>query len=198
MGDRIYCYPDSDVLINKLDIREQEKLRIYERKLTMLRIMELIDKPIKGNFDFKHLQKIHEFIFQDIYEWAGIVRKVDIAKGNMFCNVKFIDSQANEIFGNLKKEQYLDGLSEAEFIKRLAYYFSEINALHPFREGNGRSQREFIRSLAIKNGYIINFSNIPKDEMIKASQDSFLCEYKSMERLFQKCVRKKTRQLYNI
>jgi len=191
MADKVYCYPDSDVLVNKLDIREQDKLRVFERKLTMLRIMELLDKPIKGNFDFKHLQKIHEFIFQDVYEWAGKVRKVDIAKGNMFCNVKFIDSQAEEIFGNLKKENYLEGLSEMDFIKRLAYYFSEINALHPFREGNGRSQREFIRSLAIKNGYIITFSDIPEDEMIKASQDSFLCEYDSMERLFQKCVRKK-------
>lgn len=189
MADRVYCYPDSDVLINKLGIRDQEKLRIFERKLTMLRIMELIDKPITGNFDFKHLQKIHKFIFQDIYEWAGEVRKVDIAKGNMFCNVKFIASQADEIFGNLRKDKYLEGLSKQEFIKKLAYYFSEINALHPFREGNGRSQREFIRSLAIKNGYIISFSDIPEEEMIIASRDSFLCEYESMERLFRKCIR---------
>jgi len=189
MADKIYCYPESDVLINKLGIKEQEKLLTLERKLTMLRIMELIDKPIVGSFDFKHLQKIHEYIFQDIYEWAGQVRKVDIAKGNMFCNAKFIESQAEEIFGNLKKEKYLEGLAKDVFIKRLAYYFSEINALHPFREGNGRSQRELIRSLAIKNGYIISFSKISEEEMIKASQESFLCRYEAMEQLFKKCVR---------
>lgn len=123
MADRMYCYPDSDVLINKLNIKEQEKLYIFERKLTMLRLLELIDKPIKGNFDFEHLQSIHRYIFQDIYEWAGEVRKVDIAKGNMFCNVRFIASQAEEVFGKLKAENYLTGLSEDAFVRKLSYFF---------------------------------------------------------------------------
>ena len=69
-------------------------------------------------------------------------------------------------------------------------YFSEINALHPFREGNGRSQREFIRCLALHNGYVINFVNADKDEMLEASRESFLCEYGAMERLFRKCLKK--------
>lgn len=189
MADSVYCYPDSDVLINKLGIQDQEKLHTFERKLTMLRLLEMIDKPIKGNFDFAYLQAIHRYIFQDVYEWAGKVRKVDIAKGNMFCNVMFIESQAEEIFGNLKKDNYLAGLDRNIFVKKLAYYFSEINALHPFREGNGRSQREFIRSLALKNGYVINFSEIPEEEMLKASQESFLCDYNAMEELFDRCVR---------
>lgn len=190
MPDIKYCYPDSDVLINKLDIRDMDKLHKFERKLTMIRLLELFDYPIKGNFDFKHLKDIHKFIFQDIYDWAGNVRIVDIAKGNMFCNVKFIDSQAEEIFSKLKKEKYLSGFSEEDFIKRLAYYFSEINALHPFREGNGRTQREFIRSLALKNGYVIKFERISEDGMIRASQESFLCDYGYMEKLFAKCVHK--------
>ena len=116
MADTLYCYPDSNVLINKLDIGEQKKLEIFERKLTMLRLLELIDKPLDGDFDFRHLKEIHHYIFQDIYAWAGEVRKVDIAKGNMFCNVKFIDAQAEEIFGRLKKEKYLGGLSGEEFV----------------------------------------------------------------------------------
>ncbi|WP_330611596.1 Fic family protein [Anaeromicropila herbilytica] len=72
---------------------------------------------------------------------------------------------------------------------KLAYYFSEINALHPFREGNGRCQREFIRSLALNNGYIINFANSSAEEMIRASQESFLCDYKVMEALLRRCIR---------
>ena len=152
MSDTKYCYPDSDVLVNKLDIRDPNKLQIFERKLTMLRLLELIDKPIEGKFDLKHLQAIHAYIFQDVYDWAGKIRTVDIAKGNTFCNVRFISSQADAIFSKLKEEYYLAGLEEYMFTKRLAYYFSEINALHPFREGNGRSQREFIRSLALKMG----------------------------------------------
>lgn len=108
----------------------------------------------------------------------------------MFCNVKFIESQAEDIFGKLREENYLSGLSEKEFSVRLAYYFAEINALHPFREGNGRSQREFIRALAFHNGYVINFAKVSREEMLMASESSFLCDYEKMERLFSRCIRK--------
>lgn len=191
MPDELYCYPGSSVLKNKIGIRDLERLHEMERKLTMLRILELLDKPVRGAFDLKHLQAIHAYIFQDVYDWAGELRKIDIAKGNMFCNAMFLSEQAEEIFGKLKAEDYLHGLDEDNFAVRLAYYFSEINALHPFREGNGRSQREFIRCLALHNGYVINFVNADKDEMLEASRKSFLCEYGSMERLFRKCIKKR-------
>ena len=188
MADRIYCYPNSDVLKNKIGIQDMEKLQRLERRLTMLRILELVDKPIQGKFDLQHLRLIHRYIFQDVYDWAGEIRKVDIAKGSMFCNVKFIESQAAEIFKKLKSEDYLQGLNEENTASRLAYYFSEINALHPFREGNGRSQREFIRTLALHIGYVINFAKVSKEEMLKASKDFFLCDYGKMEQLFKKCI----------
>lgn len=191
MSDTKYCYPDSDVLVNKLDIRDPNKLQIFERKLTMLRLLELIDKPIEGKFDLKHLQAIHAYIFQDVYDWEEKIRTVDIAKGNTFCNVRFISSQADVIFSKLKEEYYLAGLEEYMFTKRLAYYFSEINALHPFREGNGRSQREFIRSLALKNGYLIYFEKASKEEMLIASKKSFMCDYEDMEKIMAKCIKKK-------
>lgn len=191
MSDTKYCYPDSDVLVNKLDIRDPNKLQIFERKLTMLRLLELIDKPIEGKFDLKHLQAIHAYIFQDVYDWEGKIRTVDIAKGNTFCNVRFISSQADVIFSKLKEEYYLAGLEEYMFTKRLAYYFSEINALHPFRKGNGRSQREFIRSLALKNGYLIYFEKASKEEMLIDSKKSFMCDYEDMEKIMAKCIKKK-------
>lgn len=191
MPDKIYCYPDSDVLRNRMGIQDMDQLRRLEKRVTMLRILELVDKPIQGKFDLKHLQSIHKYIFQDVYDWAGKIRKVEIAKGNMFCNTKFIESQAEEIFGKLKEENYLQGLDEKEISVRLAYYFSEINALHPFREGNGRCQREFIRTLALHAGYVINFANVSGKEMLKASEDSFLCDYKRMQQLFACCIRKK-------
>lgn len=190
MPDELYCYPGSNVLKNKMGIRDMEQLHEMERKLTMLRILELLDKPVRGTFDLKHLQAVHAYIFQDVYDWAGELRKVDIAKGNMFCNAMFLSGQAEEVFGKLKAENYLHGLEEDGFAIRLAYYFSEINALHPFREGNGRSQRELIRCLALHNGYVINFVNADKDEMLEASRESFLCEYGAMERLFRKCLKK--------
>ena len=172
MADRIYCYPDSDVLKNKIGIRDMGKLQQVEKRLTMLRILELIDNPVLGKFDLEHLKMIHRYIFQDVY-------------------VNFIEGQAAEIFRKLRDENYLQGLSNEDAAGRLAYYFSEINALHPFREGNGRSQREFIRTLALHIGYVINFANASKEEMIKASEDSFLCDYGRMEHLFAKCIKRK-------
>ena len=127
MADELYCYPGSIVLKNKMGIRDMEQLHETERKLTMLRILELLDKPVRGAFDLRHLQAIHAYIFRDVYDWAGELRKVDIAKGNMFCNAMFISIQAEEIFGKLKAENYLHGLEEDDFAVRLVYYFSEIN-----------------------------------------------------------------------
>ncbi len=90
MSDTVYCYSNSNVLINKLGIKDKNKLSIIERRLTMLRLFELLKNPIQGKFDLEHLQSIHSYIFQDIYEWSGKIRTVDIAKGNMFCNIKFV------------------------------------------------------------------------------------------------------------
>ena len=188
MSDKIYCYPNSDVLINKLNIHDTDKLLEVERKLTMLRLMDLLEKPISGKFDLEHLRNIHKYIFQDIYPWAGKIRTVDIAKSNMFCKVQFIKMQAKEIFGKLQKDDYLKQLSKEKFAKRAAYYFSEINALHPFREGNGRTQRELIRQLACESGYILHFAAITETEMMEASIDSFVCDYKKMEALFTKII----------
>lgn len=178
-----YCYPDTRVLKNKLDIHDFDELSLAERKLAKYRARELFESPIIGHFDFTHLQKIHQYLFQDVYDWAGKVRTVDIAKGNLFCRYFAIEAEAERIFGELKKDKYLESLSIADFSKKLAYYFSEINALHPFREGNGRAQREFIRQLALQNGYFLSFIGIKKSEMIEASMASFKLNYNPMERL---------------
>ena len=184
-----YCYPNSRVLKNKMNIRDAEGLREMERRFAKSREIELLESPINGKFDFKHLCKIHGYLFQDVYEWAGKVRTVDIAKVNLFCRYFAIDVEAKRIFGELKAENYLRELSIGEFCTRLAYYFAEINALHPFREGNGRTQREFIRQLAYQNNYLVNFAKITKDEMIDASIASFRLEYGPLEKLLSKCLR---------
>lgn len=188
MSDKVYCYPDSDVLINKLNIRDKDRLREAERKLTLLRVNDLLEQPMRSGFDLKHLQAIHKYLFQDLYPWAGKIRTVDIAKSNLFCKVQFLHIQAQELFDKLKSEHYLDGLSQHLFAQKLAYYFSEIHALHPFREGNGRTQREFIRQLALRQGYVIHFAVISEAEMLEASVASFMLEYGKMEMLFAKAL----------
>lgn len=188
MSDRIYCYPNSCVLINKLNIKDNDLLSEAERKLSMLRLSDLIDNPIIGEFDFVHLKAIHKYIFQDVYSWAGKIRMVDISKENMFCKVEYINNQATNIFENLKRDNFLIGLGRDELVVKIAYYFSEINALHPFRDGNGRTQREFIRTLALFCNYRIDYRNVDKNLMLEASKDSFLCNYGKMEELFNICL----------
>lgn len=189
MNDVVYCYPESDVLRNKLNIQDSETLFRAEKQLTMLRLLELQNQPLKGKFDLAHLCAIHGYIFQDLYHWAGKLRTVDIAKGNMFCKFEFIQSSSDKLFARLEKDFTENMTDRQQMVKKLAYHFSEINALHPFREGNGRAQREFIRILALDHGYEIDFSYITTAEMIDASKASFLCDYIPMERLFDRAVK---------
>lgn len=136
MNDRIYCYGGTDVLINKLGIHDAETLAAAEKKLTGLRILELMQNPIEGIFDLQHLCDIHRHIFQDLYAWAGRLRDVDIAKGNLFCKAEYLDTECSRIFSALSRERLFGVGTTQKAVKILAYYFSEINALHPFRDGN--------------------------------------------------------------
>lgn len=181
--DTEYCYPNSKVLINKLNIQDAQALASTERELTSLRLAMAKIQPIPGHFDRKHLMKIHKYLFSDVYPWAGKFRKVDIAKGNQFCLVYNLTTYADNLFGKLETENYLIA-SEANVPERLAWYLSELNVLHPFREGNGRVQRLFIEYLALVAGYAIDFSDVSQQEMIAVSADSFACEYASINQMF--------------
>jgi cell filamentation protein len=106
----------------------------------------------------------------------------------MFCPAQNIHSFATSIFKELFEENFLVGLNNENFIKRISYYLGEINALHPFREGNGRTQRKFIECLGMAAGYNINFFEILGDEMIEASALSFKGNYAKMENIFLRIV----------
>lgn len=169
VNDKVYCYPGTDVLKNKFDIRDKGKLDAVERDLTALRLNELLDNPnvINHSFDLQHLQKLHQHIFQDIYDWAGSLRTIRISKGIMFAYPENIELEANKLFEMLKSENHLRNLSIDKFCDRLAFYKAEINMLHPFREGNGRVIREFVRFLAYSSGFELNFP-LSKDEYFTA------------------------------
>ena len=189
--DNSYCYQDSFILKNKLGIKNEEQLEEAERNITALRILQLKTGELRGEPNFKYLCKIHKHIFGDIYSWAGKIRTVDISKGNMFCNSQFILENAEDIFNRLKKENYLQDYKDVnKMSERLAYYLSEINALHPFREGNGRAQREFIIVLARRAGYKVDFSKVSQEEMIQASEEAFYCDYRHMNEIFARITSK--------
>lgn len=182
--DNYYCYPNSFVLKNKLNIQNAEELKSAEREITALRTAQAMIDRIEGNFDFEHLKKIHHIMFGDIYEWAGKIRTVNISKGNQFCICEYIEDQMGEIFKKLRQENYLQDCKEkSEIAKKLAYYLGEINSIHPFREGNGRTQRMFIEHLASSLGYQLDFMKIGSKEMLEASVRTFVLDYKLMEEL---------------
>lgn len=183
-----YCYPNSNVLINKLNITNSKDLSVAEREITSVKLAYAKQNPIKGDFDLKHLQEIHKFLFEDIYIWAGKLRHVNIAKGNQFCLAQNLESYADGIFAKLKAENYLVGAQNVA--ERLAYYLSEINVLHPFREGNGRTQRLFIEYLALNAGYRVDFSDVSPKEMIIASAESFACDYEKINSMFERITHK--------
>jgi cell filamentation protein len=188
--DPIYCYPNSSVLINKFHVIDEALFEKLERELTSLRIAQALKYGIAGNFDLVHLKQIHRFIFGDIFSWAGELRKVNISKGCMFCLHEYIEPELTKIFKKLKQEHYLRHALGVEIPKRMAYYFSEINAIHPFREGNGRTQRIFIEHLARYLGFRLDIKSITREEMYAASVESFQQNYAPMEEIFIRCLKK--------
>ncbi|MED4057215.1 Fic/DOC family protein (plasmid) [Niallia taxi] len=166
----IHEYEGSNVLINKFDERDPEKLNQLEALYTGRRMLQLQNKPMYGAFGLKHLQKIHKFIFQDIYPFAGELRQEQIEKGTTpFAHPLHLDENARSLFKDLKNEKFLKGLDKEKFSERASHYLTEINILHPFREGNGRTQREFLRTLGLKNGFEIDWSRMDENEMLQAS-----------------------------
>jgi cell filamentation protein len=144
-----YFYPGTSVLINRLDITDSETLSIAERRIAAITIAYCRENPVKGNFDLGHLCRIHKEIFGDLFPWAGKIRDVEMAKSEPFTKAMLIPTYADEyIFSKLIKEKFLSEVDPAEFVPKLTYYLSELNVLHPFREGNGRTQRVFIEYLA--------------------------------------------------
>ncbi len=169
-----YCYPGSSVLRNKAGLTDQASLDAFEADITAARLLELSQDPPAGTFDLDHLRKIHRAIFQDVYVWAGELRTVDISRGeSRFANVRQIIPYAQTVFAALAKERLLRGLQPSKFSARLAHYLSEVNALHPFREGNGRVQRAFAAQLAAGAGYAIDYDGLSQDEMYSVMAAAF-------------------------
>lgn len=179
-----YCYKGTDVLVNKLNITNDEDLYNAERELVAFRVSAFNDNPLKGNFDFKYLKDIHKYLFQDVYRWAGDIRNCNIAKQDLFCLTEYIESFGNDVFNKLKGEKYFVDYDNETTLDKLVELFANINALHAFREGNGRSQRVFIESLAKINGIYLDLTNISKMDMIVASHESINGDYQKLKDMF--------------
>ena len=131
-----YTDPRSGVLRNRLGIADRDGLSQAEADLTTAAMAALIDTPLPGAFDLVHLQAFHRRIFGRIYPLT--IRTVAIAKTDMFCLPHHIEGYASSTFEDLARDKHLRGLPRDSFVDRLTHYFAEVNAIHPFLEGNGR------------------------------------------------------------
>ena len=160
--DAKYCYPGTNILKNKLNIKDPDILHKAERDYSSVRQAELATKGVT----------------------------VDISKGTMFCLVQFIEAQFDDLYRKLKKENFLADITDKkEMSHRLAYYLGELNMIHPFREGHGRTQRIYIEQLCQNNGrFEIDFTESTKEEMVLASIRSANESNDLLEELINKCL----------
>lgn len=185
----MYCYKNSNTLINKLNIKDPIALENYETSVVSLKLMALNKQGITGNFDINHFVSIHKFLFEDIYPFAGLFRNENIAKDYFqFAEFQYIESELERLLEKLKKEDFLSNISKVAFSQRLAYYWAELNVLHPFREGNGRTTREFLRQLSLKNDFILNLQNVPSKDLLNATIKS-ITDTSSLENLLEICLK---------
>ncbi|MBN9673091.1 Fic/DOC family protein [Roseibium aggregatum] len=166
------CYPGTQVLKNKAGLRDQDDLDQFETLMFLTRAEE--DLP-SGDLDFIHYRKIHHHFFQDVYEWAGEIRRIRTGKGNnWFCYPEYIGPEMERLFAELAQENHLTAISDLEeFSERAAYYISEINAIHPFREGNGRCQLTFLTMLLRLSGWELNEDRLNPEPFMTAMVASF-------------------------
>jgi cell filamentation protein len=169
--DDPYTYEHSTVLINKLDLRDQGELDDFEAEITNARAGEPLPN---GNLDFAHFCAIHHHFFQDVFDWAGTPRTVRISKqGSAFCFPEHIDAQATRLFSDLRAKKYLEKLPAKEFAEKAAHFLAELNAIHAFREGNGRTQLTFLALLADRAGQTLDLEKLDPDAMLNAMIASF-------------------------
>lgn len=129
-----FFWPGTEVLANRLGMREPAQLDPAERALTYGRLVELgTTSAVPGRFDLAHLQAIHGYLFQDIYDWAGQVRTYTLTKGESeFCRPEHLASYAAEVFARLAGNDFLRGLETDSFVHEAAELLGDLNALHPF------------------------------------------------------------------
>ncbi len=164
------CYPGTSILINKFNIRDENKLNEAETAITSARNTEWLSQSRMDTFNFCHYKTIHFYLFSDLYNWAGQIRTVNISKkGTRFCPAQKIEEHAALIFKRLKEQKFFHDLQHDEFVDEITDFYNNTNFLHPFREGNGRTQRTFLTQLIRYVGYNIDWSAMDTDLLMIAT-----------------------------
>lgn len=164
------CYEGTTCLINKFDIKDENVLKELETTVTLAKTAEYFLNPLYNTFDVSHYKNIHKNLFGDIYEWAGEYRTVVMSKkGTEFAKADNIENLLSKCFERLNDNDLFQNLDFDDFVDNIVDFYCVTNMIHPFREGNGRTQRVFLTQLINYNGYTIDFSEINTDELMIAT-----------------------------
>ena len=181
-----YCYPDSSVLKNKADLTTQDALDEFETAMTFARAEEPLPR---GRLSASHYRAIHHHLFQDVYAWAGKDRTVRLSKGDStFCYPEHIGAEMKRVFSWLRQEDFLRRESRADFAQNAAYLLAELNAIHPFREGNGRTQLTFLALLADQAGHSLDLDKLDPEATLAAMIKSFKGNEKPLKAIITKLL----------
>ena len=181
-----YCYPGTTVLKNRANLRTQANLDFFEEEATAQRFAEPLPS---GKLDIRHLRAIHKHIFQDVYTWAGAFRTVRISKGgSAFCYPENIDRVIGRLFAGLAAQKKYCGFDAAAFTDKSAHFLAELNAIHPFREGNGRTQLSFLIALAGQAGHPLALKRIDPKATLDAIITSFSGDEKPLATLIRQLI----------
>jgi cell filamentation protein len=166
-----YCYPGTNVLRNLKNLRTQRALTRYETAMTSARGEEPLPN---GRLSVSHYRAVHRHLFRDVYSWSGKTRTVRISKGgSMFCYPEHIDAQLKLLFDRLGRDDYLRGREVGSFVHGAAEFLGELNAIHAFRDGNGRTQLAFLLIVATKAGYPLDLEKLQPRAFLRAMIRSF-------------------------
>lgn len=188
-----YRYPNSATLRNLPGIRDPHALEVFEQRATALRVDEAVAAIASRPIDLAAWQAIHAILFQDVYPWAGQIRTVQLAKGSsVFAMPEHIAAQAIRIFSCMAREAF-HLLDHTRLSVRFAYYFGELNVLHPFREGNGRTQKLLFDEIARRAGHAIDWSRMRPDALLDALIAVYETQdYRQLESLFDTALKKRS------
>ena len=186
-GQDPYCYPNSDILINSLNIHDEALLEEAERDISSVcaNQIEFALPP----YDLNYFCALHKALFGDLYPWAGELRQIDISKGSTrFCSYQRIEIEVQKLFSAIDYGNTMVELSRDDLIIAIAELYADMNVVHPFREGNGRAQRVLFEHMIINCGYDINWSIVEADEWLEANIKGYYCDYSLMRSIFEKCI----------
>lgn len=176
--DDPYAYPGTQVLKNRLGTRDPAVLQAFEVEMTTLRAREPLPA---GRFGSTHYCRVHRHLFQDVYAWAGQYRTVRTSKsGNVFCYPENIEGEMNRLFGRLKRGPFARHNAFGAFVAGAAAFLADLNAIHPFRDGNGRAQLAFLHLVAVRARHPFRLEMVEPENFLRATVASFAGDLKPL------------------